>query len=89
MNDPQQQQKLERLRAELLDFLAAAKRLKFNAEQLWRIVGRKLGGSPEETLNELAFLAGAGFVSETFAPLGATKEYQATAAGVLKSERGE
>ena len=89
MNTPQQQQKLELLRVELLDFLAAAKRLKFNADQLWRIVGRKLGCSPEEVLNELAFLVGAGLVAETFVPLGATKEYQVTAEGALKSERGE
>ena len=88
MNDSQQR-KRELLRDELLAFLSEARRLKFDADQLWRIVGRKLGCAPEDVLNELAFLVSAGLAAESYHGSGATKYYQATAAGVLAYERGD
>lgn len=83
----------EELRYALREQLVAAKTVSLNAEMLRSRIDRSRAldfkPSVEDVEDALALLVGLGQAKESPASLGATKYYQATAAGVLAHERGE
>lgn len=83
-----EQEKKEMLRNEVLAFLAQRKRLTFDAGQIQRLLGVRLGAALEDIQDALAFRVGEGLVVEEVHPAGATKLYRvAIPAGVLYAER--
>jgi hypothetical protein len=82
----------EELRFAIREQLAAAQTVALTAEMIFRRVGRTrmvdFEFSQRDVEEALTFLVGLAQATETPAPLGATKYYQATSAGVLAHERG-
>ncbi len=91
MSTPTQQDK-EDLRFAVREQLVAVASVAFTADTIRRrvIKGRMLNYEPslDEVAAALIFLASLGHATETAAPLGATRYYQATATGILAHERG-
>lgn len=82
----------EELRYALREQLVVAKTVALSAEMLQRRVERTrlldFGFTVADAEDALAVIVGLGHAREEPHPLGATKYYQATAAGVLAHERG-
>ena len=89
-NLPQRQR--EDLRYAVREQLVAAKTVALDAEMIRRRVERSrlldFGFTVADVEDALALLVGLGHASSMPVELGATKYYQATAAGVLAHERG-
>lgn len=92
MSDLPQTQK-EELRFAARQVLVSASTVALTTEMVMRRIARgQLVDPPfdvKDVQEALTLLVGLGHASETPAPLGATKYYQATAAGVLAHERGQ
>lgn len=84
------QERREECRRETLRFLAHRQPLAHHPKAIRR--GLNLGHEHDFTDDDveaaLGFLESAGLVRVVHDPLGATRHYQATAAGVLQHERG-
>lgn len=83
----------EDLRHAVREQLVAAATVALTAEMLHRRVERArmidFAFTEQDVTEALALLIGLGQAKETPDPLGSTKYYQATAAGVLAQERGQ
>lgn len=84
------QERREECRREALRFLADRQVVAHHPKAIRRglNVGHEHDFTDDEVEAALGFLESAGLVKVVHEPLGATRHYQATAAGVLQHERG-